>query len=210
MAATLNANALVDLDITKNYLGIPLAETSQDELVRDFINESSSLVESYCNRLFREKTVTERFNGARTNEIILKQWPVTSVTSVHIDSARLFPVGSLVDASDYELAENEKAEGISVEIFSQVFPQGRKNIKIVYTYGYALFTDVPGDLQLACKRTVAYYWQQQQNRDFTEIEKSKREEDITLIDGIPKAASVILENYKRLEMLGSPDSVRNL
>jgi len=209
MAATLNANALVDLDPTKIYLNIPLAETSQDDLIRDFINEASSLIESYCNRKFREQTITELRNGGRTYEIVLNQWPVSSITSVHEDSSRVFGVNTLLDSTEYMIGENERAEGFTVEKFNSVFAQGRKIIQIIYTFGYALYTDVPSDIQLACKRTAAYYFKQQQNQDFIEIEKSKGNEDIVLIDGLPKSASLILDNYRRLEMLGTPDSVRN-
>lgn len=210
MALTLNSNALVELDSFKKYVKVPLGTTTEDEDLRDVINEASSLIESYCNRKFRESTVIEVRDGGRTPEILLHQWPVTAITSVAIDSDRAFGVDTQLDPSTYTIGENEKGEGYTVELFDQLFPRGRKNSQIVYTYGYAAFADVPADLQLACKRTGAYYWKLQQSEAFLEIQKTKGNENLTIIDGIPLSASHILANYVRLEMLAPPDSVRNI
>jgi hypothetical protein len=210
MAATLNSNALVDLDSFKTYVKVPLATTTEDDSLRDVINEASALIESYCNRKFREESVSEVRDGGRTPEILLYQWPVTSISSVAIDSQRLFPVSSQLDSSAYTIGKNEKGEGYTVELYDQVFPRGRKNVQVSYTYGYAAFSDVPADLQLACKRTGAYYWRLQQNEAFYEVQKTKGNENLTIIDGIPMSATQILANYVRLEMLAPPDSVRNL
>jgi uncharacterized phiE125 gp8 family phage protein len=210
MAATLNANALVELDSLKGYVKVPLAETSLDELLRDFINEASSLIENYCNRKFRQLTYTQYLNGARTTELLLGQWPVSAINNLYIDNLRVFGADTLIDPAEYTIGVDEKDEGILVELYEQVFPQGRKNVKIEYVAGYNAFSDVPADLQLACKRTAAYYFEQQQNEDFTETNKSKGDENVTLIDGLPKSAALILENYVRLEMLAPPDPVRNL
>jgi hypothetical protein len=209
MSLTLNANALVDLDPFKGYVKVPLAVLTQDSLLRDFINEASALCESYCGRKFRELIYTEIRNGSKTPEMILRQWPVTAVTSVHIDSNHLFPVETLIDPADYMISKDINDEGIIVELFSQVYPQGRKNVKIIYTAGYALFADVPGDLQLACKRVAAYYYKQQQQEDFTETEKTKDQETTKLIDGIPLAAALLLNKYTRLEMEGDGNPPRN-
>ena len=206
----LNANALIELAPTKIYLGIPASETSQDDLVEGFINECSSLIENYCNRQFREVTHTERFDGVSVTEILLNHWPVSSITSIHVDSKRDFTVDTLVDSSNYELFQDEKGESIVVQRFDQAFPRGNKNVKIIYTAGYSAFSDVPADIQLACKITIAYYYEQQQQKNWTFSNKQKGDENITLVQGIPESAIVILDNYKRVEMVGPVEPVRNI
>jgi hypothetical protein len=209
MSLTLNANALVDLDPFKGFVKVPLAILTQDALLRDFINEASSLCESYCGRKFRSATYTEYQNGSKTPEIMFKQWPVSSITTVAIDPDRLFPISTVLDPTTYTLTGDTNGEGILVELFSQVFPAGRKIVKLVYTAGYATFASVPGDLQLACKRIAAYYFKQQQQEDFTESEKTKDKETVKLIDGIPQAAAQLLNRYMRLEMEGDVNPTRN-
>lgn len=210
MAATLNANALVSLDSFKAYAKEYTSDVAIEAFLRDFINEASQLCESYCNRFFRQRSITEQFNGANSYEHLLCQWPVTNITSVHIDSSRVFGASTLVDPSKYLIGVNEKGEGISIELLTQRFPRGRKNIKIVFDMGYLDIVDVPADLQLACKRTASYYYKQQQNEDFIETAKSKGGENITLIDGLPKSAAEILDKYVRMEIMGDPDPVLNL
>lgn len=209
MALTLNANALVDLDTFKGYVKVPLLTTTEDALLRDFINEASALCESYCGRKFRENTYTEVRNGSKTPELILKQWPVTSIVSVAIDPDRVFPISTVLDPSEYTLTEDTNGEGIIVELYNQIFPVGRKVVQIVYVAGYALFADVPGDLQLACKRVAAYYYKQQQQEDFHATEKTKDRETVKLIDGIPEAVTQLLNRYVRLEMEGDVNPTRN-
>ena len=209
MALVLNANALINLDSFKRYVKVPTIVISEDEILRDVINEASALCESYCNRLFRAQTFTEVHNGGRTPALLTGQWPINTVTSVNIDSSRQFAAGTIVDPNTYTLGLNEKGEAYTVELFDEVFPQGRKNVQVIYQFGYVLDTDVPADLQLACKRTGAYYWKLQQSESFMEVQKTKGNENLTILDGIPQSAALILDNYTRLEMLAPPDSVRN-
>jgi len=206
----LNPNALLELAPAKIYLGIPLAELSQDDLIEGFINECSTLIENYCNRQFRQVTHTERFDGVSVTEILMNQWPISSITSVHVDSKRAFGVDTLVDPSNYELFQDERGESILVQRFDQAFPRGNKNVKIIYTAGYSAFADVPSDIQLATKITVAFYYQQQQQKNWSYSNKQKADENITLVQGIPESAVLILENYKRVEMVGPVEPVRNV
>jgi len=210
MALVLNSNAMVDLDSFKVYAKEYTTEVNSLALLRDFINEASQLCESYCNRFFRERTITQIISGGSTYEIMLNQWPINSIDEVYFDAKHVFDASSLVPASSYIVGENEKGEGISIEMLAGRFPRGRKNIKIVYKAGYPNIADLPADLQLACKRTAAYYYKQQQNEDFIENAKSKGGENITLIDGLPLSASLLLDPHVRMEVLGGTDPVRNL
>lgn len=196
----LNANALIDLNPFKLFIGIPTTELSRDTELETFINEASTLIETYCNRFFRERTITEKISGDRNNELLLNQWPVNSITSIHVSENRVFDATTLLAAINYDIEEDEKGEGVGVVRFDGCFSKGIKNIQAIYVMGYNAIANVPPDLQLACKITAAYYFQISENRDFTVAMKTKGDEDVTLIQGIPKNASLILNDYKRLEM----------
>lgn len=206
----LNSNALVSLAETKVYLGIPSGETSQDSLVEGFINACSFLVEKYCNRKFIQGTYTERYNGVGVTEIQLNQWPITSITSIHVDSRRSFGSDTLIDASNYEVFDDENAEGFVVERFDSTFPRGRKNVQVVYVAGYADIDSVPNDLKLGTKIAIAFYYEQQQQKNWTFSNKQKVDENITLVQGLPESSTLILDNYKRTEMIAPVEPIRNL
>lgn len=100
--------------------------------------------------VLKSASVTEYHNGdGRTAYFHTDEFPVTAVTSVHDDTdyPHTYAAGYLVDADDYEWYEH----GL-VELVTGTFNKGLKNIKIIYTAGYAT---IPKDLErLATEWTV--------------------------------------------------------
>jgi len=133
-----------------------------------------------------------------------RAFPVISITELYDDIDRLY--ATPLDSSLYAISNDEKGEGYEVERFDCIFTRSRRNVKIVFQGGYA---NIPYDLQLACKVTMAYYYQKQQQQDWTTATQSKGDEDITLIQGIPESATKLLDKFKRLEILGDDEPVRN-
>lgn len=205
----LNHNALVSLAEMKIYLKIPALETSQDSLIESFINEISQLIEVYCNRKFILNTYIERYNGGDRYELLLNNWPIQSITSLHVDHKRLFDSSSLIDPSNYDIFQDEMGDNFILERFDFKFQKGRKNIKVEYEAGYTDITTLPSDIKLACKIAVSYYYQQQQQENWTYSVKSKGDENITLIQGIPESSVIILDNYRRNEMVAPVEPTRN-
>jgi len=191
--------ALITVEKFKFYAKVLQSETSRTTEYEEIINESSQLIETYCGRFFREKTIIQKVDGDRGNYILTDQQNVTSVTSIHIDSARVFDANTLVDASLYDIDLDERQEGIGIVLLDSNFPGGTRNIRLEYLAGYPAITDVPADIQLACKITAAYYYYISENREFVSSSKSKGDETISIIQGIPERATLILDNYKRLK-----------
>lgn len=200
----LNANALITLAQGKTFLGIPTLETSHDSLVEDFINEASQMIETYCNRFLIQRTVIEYKNGNGRKQLILNQYPISSITSLHDDLNHSYGAETLIDASNYGIYGDQLNDNFYIERFDSAFCRGQKNIKIVYVAGY-LLADIPADLKLACKIIIAFYYNKQQSKDWTTSTKSKGDENITVIQGIPQSAIEILDKYKRLEILGEDE-----
>ncbi len=200
----LDQYALVTLDEAKGFVKVPLSETGDDSLLENFINECTHLIESYCNRKFKEREFTDQVTGSGTKDLIPRQFPVISITELYDDTSRAF--ATPIDSANYMIAKNEKGEGYAVERFDAYFARGQRNVKLVYQAGYA---SIPYDIQLACKVCVAYYYFKQQQEDWTTATKSKGDEDITLIQGIPESATTVLDKYVRMEILGEDEPVRN-
>jgi len=197
----LNANALTTLVAMKIFVKVPTAEVTQDANLEGFINGASELVERYLNRRVYSANYSEQYNGDRGHEILLRHWPINSISDIFVDPERVFPASSAIDVDDFGIVSNELGEGISVERYSQGFPKGRKTVKVDYDAGYNGLANLPSDIELACKITAAYYFKKQQNEDWTFSSMQKGDETITvLVQGIPEAAKTILEEYRRSEI----------
>ena len=211
--ATLKSNVLTTLDEAKVFLKIPSAELSLDDLVITMINLASDRIERFCNRKFIKQTHTEFKDGNRVKRILLHQWPVNSVTTLHIDSRRVFGSSTLVDSSDYDLDFDEKGEGIGVVLFDQIFPRGTRNVKIVYDAGYidpaTSEISLPGDVRGACLFLVQYYFQHQQQADIHQASKTKGDETVTINLDMPEFVQSMLVDYQRCEIVGDDQALRN-
>lgn len=138
------ANALVSLTDTKTFLKI--SETSEDALLESFINRASSFVNDYTQRLLLARVNTEYYDGDGTNTLILKQYPVTSIT-INDDVDRKFLSETELDITNNVIVDS--TNGI-VHLFNNeiAFDKGTLNVKVVYTAGYSL-ANVPASIQEA-------------------------------------------------------------
>jgi uncharacterized phiE125 gp8 family phage protein len=135
----------------KLYLGIDGAETGEDDLLEALLAYASERIESYCSRRFAEEELTEYIDGDGTDRLVLGRRPVASLAGIYVDSDREF-------GEDTKLLELERvlypATGIVVWV-GGIFPRGTRNVKAVYTAGYA---QIPDDLAAACVKLAASWY----------------------------------------------------
>ncbi len=113
--------------ITYADLGLE-SEAALAALVEDLIGQASDTVDTYCERDFAlHEAVTERLDGNGRERIRLAGHPLLSVTSVTLGS-------TLLDSASYEV---RPGAGILERIDGGVWSAGRRNLTIVYSYGYA-------------------------------------------------------------------------
>ena len=127
--------------ITYADLGLE-SEAALASLTRDLIEQASSIVDQYCGRDFAlHGDVAERYDGSGRRRLRLKGWPIISVTSVAVGGV------ALAEGVDYEVLPGP---GILERIDGLVWPAGRRNIAVVYTYGFttppAAITGIVEDL----------------------------------------------------------------
>jgi len=135
--------ALVTLTQAKNWLQI--TATSENTIIARIINRCSQYAARYCGRNLISQDYTEYYDGNGTPTLIVRNYPIVSVTSVNIDSTRSWSSSSLVDLSSNALID--KTAGI-VRLWNSggYFYKGKANVRIIYNAGYATGS-VPHDLQ---------------------------------------------------------------
>lgn len=143
----LQANALTTVDVVKAKLGITYND--DNAVIEDLINECSDWIESKINRQLKDSApVTEYYNGASNGKVLMRKYPVNSITSVAYASGTLdAPTWNVLPASSSYVLD-EYSGILNVEPMYT----GSSNYRIIYRGG---FTTVPSDLVLACKKMVA-------------------------------------------------------
>lgn len=134
--------ALVTVGDAKTFLG--LSGSGHDELITQLINQATDYIERKCQRRFASTAYSqEEYDGTGTVELVLKQFPVVSFTSLERNQV---PDNTdsweTVDADDYWV---ENASGIITK--TSKFYKGTRNYRVSYTAGYST---IPYDLQFAC------------------------------------------------------------
>ncbi len=137
----LSDNALTTLETLKDYLGIPLSDTSNDRVLVLLINGASEWVETYSKRRFKKGTYTETYNGPSSDRLYLKGSPIVSISSIN--------TGSVLSPSGYTLYDGE---GGYILYNNGYWPIGNKNVSVEYVGGYVL----PQDDTTATPRTLPY------------------------------------------------------
>jgi uncharacterized phiE125 gp8 family phage protein len=154
-----DADALTTLASVQAHLG--LSAGVDESLLETLINQASDIVEKHIGRAIKSATYTQYYDGDGSEDLILRNWPLISVTTLHVDTARSFPDGSLLTAdTDYVVYKEDGrisllTEPLRNQYGANVFPSSRKCIKVVYVAGYAT---VPNDLIWAANEMVAYLY----------------------------------------------------
>ncbi len=136
--------ALADV---KTYLGI--TETTTDAVLTALIANASTLIESYCNRVFLTATYTETRNGGGGPKLLLLNAPITAVSSVTVEG---YAVPAAPDAISPGYLFDQQVLYIRPGGNPCEFNRGIQNVTVSYTAGFAT---VPPDVNQACVELIA-------------------------------------------------------
>lgn len=132
----------------KSYLGI--TDDSQDTLLTIFLESADSYIKQYTWRALESATFVEYINGNAQLEMIVKQYPITSVTTIERNVWDLAtPVREVVENTVYEPDGN-----VWRIFFRSPLRRGFQNYKVTYVAWYAT---IPSDLKLACLKLAWSY-----------------------------------------------------
>lgn len=137
---------LTTLDAVKAELSI--AGTDDDTAITALIAQSSAAIESYCNRQFGTRDVTDTFrNRARREAVVLSAIPVTAITTVTES-------GTALEATDYELESAKSGLLLRLDGSDNLSSWAARKITVEYTAGYVLpgteGSTLPEDIERAC------------------------------------------------------------
>lgn len=185
--------ALTDLANAKEQCHIPAAETESDNIITRFINEASQRIENMTSRALKSRAHVDYFDGRRHNRQLSRSWPIISMDEVWIDYTSEFTdVANKLDATKYFI--DELNTGVILK--KCLFPRGNRNIKFVYTAGYAV---IPADLEGACLWMVEYFYDRWSDESVGTQTKSKNSENVTFLQDVPDFVQAVLDKYTRFE-----------
>jgi hypothetical protein len=149
--ATLLSYALTTKADVKESLGIASSDTTKDNLIIRKINQATRAIENYCGRRFALTTYTDvEYAATNTNQIILRQRPITTFTDFSIRDSSLNY--SSFENMDSHLYFVDTAAGVVDLMFTA--RGGWNRYKFTYTAGYGT---IPEDLAEACATLAAFY-----------------------------------------------------
>lgn len=145
------------LEEVKQWLSIDNLDTSKDLILPIYIEGISDLLDGMIGRDIFANDYTEKYQGTNSNSLVLRNYPINSVTAV-----RYILDGEVLEElteDDYEI--NKKSgilykdspwlmTGYSNLMSGRInFP--RRHISITYNAGY---TETPADLKLICLQLI--------------------------------------------------------
>lgn len=186
----------------KLYLRIPSGDTSEDEFLADVINSCTARIEkSLGQRQIKARDYVEDYDGRGTKILLLRQFPIISVSAVYIDSLRAFEETSRVDA-DVIISSDEPGKitfgpGVPTTggVAAAVFPYGTRNIRVLYRAGFEV---IPDDLRLACQKFTAVEFNRSREGADGVLSESFGGRTISWINGVPEDIEHLIRNYRRL------------
>jgi len=148
----LDQYALITATAGLSYVGAGTASSDRVQM-EDLINSATSYIEdTLLQTKLKARTFTEQVSGSGLGSmLVLKQYPVISVASLHDDIDRVFGDDTLIPTADYYVYEDE---GI-IELVASRFVSGVANVKVVFDGGY---NTVPYITEQACKLLVSSEW----------------------------------------------------
>ena len=182
---------LTTLANVKIYLWIN--DTGSDTVLTLLLSQADSTIKKYLWRDIEEATYTHLFNWNWQFELLLKQYPVSLLTSFKYNSWTLWtPVRTDFNRESYNLDPEPWIIHLSFLLTLWI-----QNIQVVYKAWYAT-ANIPLDLSLACIKLTSYFyntktsdWVMSEWVDWASINYEK-----TGINWLPADIVAILDLYK--------------
>jgi hypothetical protein len=167
--------SLSSLSSLRLHLGVPADDTSEDAFLTQALAQAEALVRKYVRQSWAcpAATYTHYLRGNDTDTLVLRERPVVSITSVHLDRGGFYGEGTSAFATGTLLTEGEgyvlvpdgpsgshsgrlqrigtvwpaQAEYRLGDLSRSMVP-GKGNVKVVFQAGWAAGS-VPADIELA-------------------------------------------------------------
>ena len=160
----------------------------------------NAAVQSYLGRSLENvgSDVTEYLSARGTSSTIrLALYPLASITSIYLDTTRVFDSTSLVTASEYvEDAASGLVQWINPD---RLWVRGRKHIKVTYQGGYTAAT-LPEDIKLASTLWALSIWNKSQDMGISSMSVTNFSQTFRK-ETVPFEVRQMLAHYKKVPVL---------
>lgn len=173
----------------RSYLGV--TATTDDTRIQALVDACAQFIETYTNRSYEEAEYTETIDGTGKDEVMLGNYPVTSVSFVSIDGKSVGPVPT---PNDFVTTGFMFDSGGVILQGGKLFSKGRRNVVISYTAGFA---QIPADLVQAVVETAALKYKQGPQTGLSSKGLAGETTSYVLSD-FPRSVQTLLNNYKRV------------
>jgi len=151
------ANALVTVDEVKSYVNITTSIDNLEDTLEDLINRVTDWFHRTCGvEQFEAKNYTEYYNGTGTNELMVDQRPINSISILADDIDWQWTSDTYFDSDDYAILDD------MIVLKDEIFTEGIRNIKITYNAGYSTIPDI---LKQACIDEVVNLYNRREDLD---------------------------------------------
>ena len=188
----------VAVDSIKSLLRLDVADTSEDAFIGALIMSATDQVEKYLKRDLLTKTYTlylDRFTGL----IEIRRSPLRAITSIRYDN--IDNVDTLLSAATYNIVYNNDFSNIQLAP-TQVWPvlyNKRQAVRITFTAGYGIATDIPVAIQHAISLIALNMYE---NRG--DCDEGGAADCGPCATGMPGMARGLLAPYRILDLNGRP------
>ena len=200
----------IDTDV-KPWLGIDVAETKHDTTLTILRDSVETAVLNYTEASFDlVGPVMEVIDGSRADQIVTREFPISSVDAIYFHVLPDGSGGSLIDPTYYQVLPE------AILLQHLYTPKGRSLIRIDYTWGY---DGLPADVKHAILLAIEADFRRKGSKTIGRSGRSKKDEREGFSDpagawdkktGLPTEVVYKLKPYKRFEMPTQPIAQRNL
>jgi uncharacterized phiE125 gp8 family phage protein len=194
----LDTNALVDLATAKAFL--LTTGSQQDAAVEQCINAATLTVEEYCNRWFKERTVTaDRVEGPPATHLWLRSVPLKASATVTVTVDDVAQTVWRTEADGLQSAFDVIARPDHLYRRDGWMPGSTDpyNVLVTYTGGYAT-TAMPSPVKQACLYVIQKLFRDSQRQLAEVAQVNTPMGGISLIDnaGLPRMCRALLDPFR--------------
>ena len=186
---SLPTTAATTLANLKNYLNVSASDTSKDDLFELLIESVTNAAEEYLGRYIVARQISQEpydCTNSRSKYLQLKQYPVTTVTTIVED-------GETLDTTTLKI---DNSNGI---IKRPTFWKGA--VLVTYTAGLAANTSsVPKNIQLAIWQWVSNLLNTKESQGIDSETLGDYSVNYLEQNDIPNTVISLLEGYKRIDL----------
>jgi hypothetical protein len=184
----------------KGELGLP--DTQDDANLTRLMTALEGRFESHLNRLLARSVAETEYLDGGSEYLLLKRFPVESVTSVHVSADQTWDATTLW-ASDTYVVNNLRGRIIR-NVARTAWSEGAQNIRVIYAGGYVAAGDIaaagqyaaPEGLRLAFIMQCSFLWRNRADLGRSQINAQGAGINLAPAELLPEVTH-ILNEFKR-------------